>query len=480
MNKKNLFKSMMILGSMCFVTTAFAQDCNDFANFPGGEEEGKKVHVLYRDLMDKENFEEAFPMWEKLYTHSAAGHPYHYIDGVTLHTDLALKTDEAVAEANEAEEVDEVAITALEEKAEAYKQKVVDIYESRLACEVYKDKGTVLEAMAYSMSEVSYQDFEKTLATYKAAVEENGNNTSPYILAYYADHVIWMYGNDLTDKETARNVYLTLEAIKDANADNEEYSDNWEYVEEYYKDYEGSIFDGAYFLKKLRPVYEQDADNPDVYRPILEKLLEKGCSKNEPFVRELIVKDSIYIAKKNAALAEEDKRNNPDRYGRTLMLQGDNEGALPYFEKAIAKEDLSPERRANSNFYLAGIYHRRGGSSNFAKARTYYEAAAKLKPGWGEPYYQIGVLYASSGPLCGPGTGWKSQVVIWPAMDMWNKAINSGDAEAAAKAKKKIAYYRQFLPTTEDAFQQGKKNGGSYFVPCWIQRSTTIRLRNQY
>jgi hypothetical protein len=142
--------------------------------------------------------------------------------------------------------------------------------------------------------------------------------------------------------------------------------------------------------------------------------------------------------------------------------------------------DLPADRKADANYYLARIYHNKGGSGNFSQSRKYYEAAASLRPNWGEPLYQIGVLYASSGPLCGPGTGWDSQMVVWPAMDMWNKAINTGDAEAAGKAREKIGYYSQYLPTTEDAHLRGVKNGNSLTVGCWIQRTTTVRLRSQY
>ncbi|NJN77406.1 MAG: hypothetical protein HC803_03005 [Saprospiraceae bacterium] len=46
MNTKNLFKSMLFLGALFFTTTIIAQDCADFTNFPGGEDEGKK-HTYY-------------------------------------------------------------------------------------------------------------------------------------------------------------------------------------------------------------------------------------------------------------------------------------------------------------------------------------------------------------------------------------------------------------------------------------------------
>ena len=461
MKNKILLKIALTVSIAFLATAIFGQDCADFNDFPGGEEEGKKVHVLYRDLMEKGKYEEAFAMWEQMYTKSPAGSAYHFIDGITLYTDKIEKTDDEV------------------QKAE-FKEKIIEIYENRLACEVYNNKGVVLEAMAYSMSVIGYDDYEQTLIAFEKAIQENGNKTSAYILAYYADHVVWMFGEDLIDKETARSAFVKMEAIKDANIEKEEYVENWEYVLSYFEPYEPFLFDCDYFIAKLKPQYDANPDKPWVYRPILKTLLTRGCTLDSDFVNELATKDSIEIARINDSLAIADRAINPDYFGIRLMKNGDEDGAMPWLEKATNKEDLSIERRANANYYLARIYHSKGGSSNFTKARKFYENAADLKPNWGEAYYQIGVLYASSGPLCGSGTGWDSQRVLWPAMDMWNKAISSGDAEAAEQARKKINYYSQFLPTTEDAFERSVKEGSSILIPCWIQRRSTVRLRNQY
>lgn len=92
----------------------------------------------------------------------------------------------------------------------------------------------------------------------------------------------------------------------------------------------------------------------------------------------------------------------------------------------------------------------------------------------GAAYMLIGRLYASSGPICGPGTGWDSQIVTWPAIDKWKKA-KSVDPSVAAEANKLINRYRKFMPSKEDIFQRGLKVGQSYNIPCWIKEKTVIR-----
>lgn len=460
MNIKSALRNLLALAIVSFIANGVsAQDCADFTAFPGGEEEGKKLHVLYRDLMEKEKYDEAMPMWEKLYTNSPAGNAYHYIDGITLYTDLALKADEA-------EET---------EKGNEYKQKIVDIYDARLACKVYKSKGVVLEAKAYSMSEVSYEDYDKTLEAYATVIKENGNKTSAYILAYYADHVIWMFGNDLTDKETARDVYLTLEGIKDANTDDEDYAENWTYVRDYYEPYFDILFDCDFFKKELRPTYDADADNPEVFRSVLKTLFEKGCTKEDPFMAELMLKDSIQGVVEREAAIEKWKTEEPDKYGVYMFERGQIEEALPYLEKGVAM-DIGAERLSNAHFAIAKIYHKKG---QYGTARTNYNKAASNRSGWGEPYIEIGKMYASSVRSCGNNDSFQQGVVVCAALDMWGKA-KSVDGSVAGEANSLIGKYSGSVPTKEDAFQRGIKSGQSASVGCWIGGSATVRLRSQY
>jgi len=111
---------------------------------------------------------------------------------------------------------------------------------------------------------------------------------------------------------------------------------------------------------------------------------------------------------------------------------------------------------------------------NFPAARQYARKSAELDPSSGEPLMIIGKLYASSGPLCGPGTGWDSQVVTWVAIDKFEQAKRV-DPSVADEANDWIRRYRKYMPTKEDIFFRQLKAGQSYTVPCWIQERTKIR-----
>ena len=75
-------------------------------------------------------------------------------------------------------------------------------------------------------------------------------------------------------------------------------------------------------MKKLKPEYEADADNYQVFRPILRKLLEKGCSQDDPFIAELLAKDKKQGEVERQAAIEKWKIDEPDKYGIYLKQNG--------------------------------------------------------------------------------------------------------------------------------------------------------------
>ena len=111
---------------------------------------------------------------------------------------------------------------------------------------------------------------------------------------------------------------------------------------------------------------------------------------------------------------------------------------------------------------------------DFSTARKHALEAANLNPNWGKPYILIGRMYAGSGRLCGPGTGFESQKVLWPAMDMWNKAKKI-DPSSADEAQKYINQYYQYMPEKKDLFQRSITPGTSYNIGCWIGGTSIAR-----
>jgi len=161
----------------------------------------------------------------------------------------------------------------------------------------------------------------------------------------------------------------------------------------------------------------------------------------------------------------------PLKLAYTALNEGRFEESIGHYEQYISEID-DPIKKAEKQLLISKIYYAH--IKNFVAARTYARQAANNNPNWGEPYILIGKLYASSGPLCGSGRGWNSQIVTWPAIDQFEKA-KKVDPSVAAEANKWINQYTKYMPSTGDIFQRGLKEGSSFKVGCWIQESTTIR-----
>jgi len=226
------------------------------------------------------------------------------------------------------------------------------------------------------------------------------------------------------------------------------------------------FYDCSYFEEKYYREFEANPTDCDVIETTISRLKWGECSKDTEKMQ------ALYAAfRTNCRVVTTNSTPSNIALGGQALRDGNYDESIKRYEEAIT-ETNDIEKKASYTLRISKIYyvHKR----NFSKARQYALKAAELRPNWGEPYLLIGRLYASSGPLCGPGTGFDSQRVVWVAIDMWNKA-KSVDPAAKAEAVKFINQYAQYMPNKEDIFIRGLKEGDSYKLPCWIQRSTKIR-----
>ena len=230
-------------------------------------------------------------------------------------------------------------------------------------------------------------------------------------------------------------------------------------LENYFETVKG-FYSCDYYMDKYYPEFEANNKDCDIMRTVYSRLKWGMCDETSE-------KLQLLIKTGNDECVEESDL----KLAYTALREANYSKAVELFEKAITEEE-DTDKQAKYNLVIAKIYNAH--LKNFSKSRQYALKAANLKSNWGEPYILIGRLYASSGPLCGPGRGWDSQVVTWPAIDMWAKAKRV-DPSVTAEANKWIGRYSQYMPSMEDIFQRNLKVGDRFKVPCWIQETTTIR-----
>jgi hypothetical protein len=432
------------------VTEKVKNPCPTFSDAPNPDK-ALEEFVLYRDFMKANDWNNAFKKWEYVYKNAPAA------DGkrTTVFTD-GMKFYEYF-------------MTQDTTKKEEYIAKIFQLYDEMEKC--YSEGGLVtgLKAFDYFFKYPDRISKEEQYALFKKSIEMDGGQPRYFILNPLTSLLV-----DLTleEKIPVAEAQQYTKMIRDAIAKGlaecqGSECDNWNIINEYaparleaFESIE-DFYDCAYYKSKYYPDFEADPKNCELIINVYSRLRWGKCPADDP---QLAALDAAY--NENCRTASGPSCND-------LLREGKYRDAVKCLEDALP--NISDNKgKAQYNYLIAQIYF--AYLKNFSRARQYALEAARQRPGWGDPYILIGTMYASSGPLCGPGRGWDSQVVVWPAIDMWNKA-KSVDPSVSSQANKLINQYTQYMPTAEDIFQRLKKVGDSYFVPCWIQESTIIRAK---
>jgi hypothetical protein len=424
--------------------------CNTFEDAPNPDL-ALENFVLYRDFKKAEDYTLAFDYWQKVYKDAPAADGKRatvFTDGVFFYEKFMEKEPE---------------------KKDEYLEKIFELYDKMEEC--YPEGGYAqgLKAFDYFFK---YPEKAMPLEQYelfKKSIELDKGEPRFFILNPFTALLVDLTLEEKIPVEEAEKYQkMIMKAIEKGLAECEKNNDceNWGIINEYAParlealEAIKGFYDCDYYLAKYYPVFEASPDDCDVINTVYSRLRFGGCDVNAP---QLLAINDAY---------NENCRANPGPSCNDYLREGQYQDAIDCLEKAIATMTSNSDK-ATYKLLIAKIYYAH--LKSFSRARQYAREAASLRPGWGEPYILIGTLYASSGPLCGPGRGWDSQRVVWPAIDMWERA--KSDPSTKAEAQRLINQYAQYMPDLGEIFQRGLSEGQSYFVPCWIQENTTIRAK---
>ena len=432
--------------------------CPKFSDSTNGDE-AETAHVLYRDMLKNKQYEEALPLWEKAMSMAPAAdglRDYHYMDGVKFYKWMYGNEEDP-------------------EKQKVLVGKILGMYDK--AAECYPNKKAQYEGYKAFNLYYNYPDMSSTDEMYGMfkSVADELEEEMPYftINPFTSLLVESVLAEKVTKEEGQKYQQIISNAVEKGLAECKgSKCESWEIIKSYapirLQDLETvkGFYDCTYFEAKYYGEFEANPQDCDAINTTISRLKWGGCDKESEKMK------ALYTAYRTHCKEEEPSKTPSSlALGGQALRDGNYDESIARYEQAIA-ETNDIEKKANYTLRISKIYyvHMR----KFSKAREYAMKAAAIKPNWGEPYLLIGRLYASSGPLCGPGTGFDSQRVVWVAVDMWNKA-KSVDPAAAGEARKFIKQYSQYMPNKEDIFIRGLKVGDTYKVPCWIQRNTKIR-----
>ncbi|MFK7809025.1 MAG: hypothetical protein AB8F74_14575 [Saprospiraceae bacterium] len=468
MNLRQLFKGTFLLLAATLFSNALSAQCATFKDSPK-EEDGMAAHSIYRDAIKAKNYEEAFPNWKIAYeiAPAANGTNYlHYSDGRKIYKDMFDKeTDTA--------------------KKQEYVNMIMKLYDGQLQCygDAYKKgQDTYLngrkgyDMLYYFTDYLGDNPYQEVMNVLKNSVASGGNSIEDIILVPYANSVVQLFAKEKISKEDARAVYTQLNEIADYNiANNAKSGDRFKAAKAAmnaeFAQIEYHIFDCDYFVAKLKPEFATKSNDPAFLEESIKTLKRQGCEESNPFLAELESKWSVYATEINAKRQAEFEANNPGVLANRMYKEGDYKGAIAKYEEALAKE-VDQSKKAGYQFSIASIQGRK--LKQYSKARSNALAAAKMRPGWGDPYMLIADLYATSASGC--GDDWNQRLAVLAAIEMYSKA-KSIDSNVAADASKKIGRYLGARPAQEEGFMRGVKAGQKAKVGCWIGETVTVKFQ---
>ncbi|WP_116108203.1 hypothetical protein [Lewinella sp. IMCC34191] len=432
-------------------------DCPKFSDAPNPDD-AETNYVIYRNALKSKEMDRAIKVWREVYATSPAAdgrRPTVYTDGVEFYNYL---------------------IEQNPDKREAYGDSILMLYEQAREC--YPSDGYMAAIQGFD----SYYTYagstseEDIYELFKESIEMDGPEKLQYfVINPMSRLVVDQHESGNIDDDEAKEIVTALKARLEkgladcSGADCEA----WNAIEAYapsslqYFETVKGFYDCQYYIDEYYPEFEANPEECDAITTAYGRMRWAECAEDLPEYQKV---KAAYEANCQVVAANT-SGGSTIRQAYEALRNNESSEAVRLFEQA-SEETEDNERKSLTLLTAAKIYYR--DLRNFSQARAYARRAAQADPTNGEPYMLIGTLYASSGPLCGPGTGFDSQVVVWPAIDMWQRA-KSVDPSVAAKANQLIGRYTQYMPTRADVFQRGIEVGSTYTVGCWIQETTRVR-----
>lgn len=417
-------------------------------------DEVETAYVLYKDLVKQKNYIEAFPLWEKAYYGAPAANgsiKYQFEDGLKIYKDFYDKAE-------------------TEDQKKIYYDSIQSIYTKRGEC--FPEPGYLEGRRAFDMY-YYYPDAaseDEIYSLFKKAVDAKGEKVDYFVVNPFtkllSDRII---SKSIPLDEGQKYTSALLDAI-DYGTSSGKNKEAWGIINDYaparLENLEGikGLYECSYFENKYYAEFLANPSDCDVISRTAGLMLWGGCTTDNEKIKEI-------KAAKATHCYTPPPEPGPLRTAYNFLEAGQYPEAIEAFDKFVSITD-DAQKKAKYTLVNAKIYY--ANLKNFSKARKYALDAAGYRGAWGEPYILIGKLYASSGPLCGPGRGWESQIVTWAAIDKFEYAKKI-DPATAQEANKWINTYKQYMPTKEDVFFRQLKTGQSFTIPCWIQEKTTIR-----
>lgn len=421
-------------------------------------DECKKEFSIFTENMKTKNYEYALPSFRFLLNECPEVGTGLYIRGEELLNHYITKAkDEKVKQG-----LIDTLLLMLDKRIEVAKKD-----------EKYGKEGFILGKKANYIALYRKDQVDQIYELAKRSVELEGAESQASVMSTYMQYTAILNTKGKFTCDEVINVYNVLSEYIDENLKRYEDKDTVKYknnlkAQENVDQLAGSCLTCENLVDILKRSFDANKENATWVKRTVDALDRKKCLKEEKYRSEQVILD---LFDKNVSF-------NPSSDGykklaRMHVLLGNIDKAQTNYEKAI---DLAAQNDDKAQLYME-LALTQAEKGQYTQARNSAKNAAKLRENWGKPYIFIGDLYAGSASRCAVGNPCEDRAVFWAAVDKYAYA-KSIDPSCADEANRKIAVAAANYPGKDQCFFDGfKKEGQSYTVGCWINESTTVRMK---
>lgn len=314
-------------------------------------------------------------------------------------------------------------------------------------------------------------------AMFKESIDCLGASSSPATLSTY--YVTSFYAMKKLEGDSAKaklgemlTEYLTLTDYIDTGIKSLIEAGKQEKVEDYEKA-KGNldeVFIAIAQCEDMVPVLSEkianDTANFDLKKKVLRLLNQKDCTDNDLY---LPVAESVHAV----------EPSHPSAFaigGEQAKVENFKE-ALRYMEQAV---ELCTDC-SEMEMYLLKTGKIASFLGKTSSARSYAQKVLALNAGSADAFMLIGDAIAGAASKCDDGA-LGSRLAYLRACDYYQRAINNGDEETSAKARKKLNANSKQFPSVDEIFTVGKSVGSEITIPAipgcpCSGEKTSIRVR---
>ncbi len=405
---------------------------------------------LYSEYYRQKNYNDAFPYWEIVFNECPLASSNIYSHGANIIKNF-LDTETDIV------------------KKEAFYVYLMKVYDNRI--KYFGNSNKYPTAYIYGIKAVDILRYKKDLTNLKLAndllskaVEGRGNKTQAAVINLYMSSTVALFkANEISDEKVV-GVYTKATDILDYQLTSKSDEDDESTITEVKADVEKMFAaSGAANCEVIQKIFSSqfaaNKTNTEWLKRV-SSLLDKGNCENDLVYS---VSVSLFELEPSATAAKQ--------IAIMCLKNKETDKAMDYYKKAIELE-TSAENKGTLYYQLGLIYM---SQDSYGPARSQFQKAIELRPGFGLPYLQIGRVYAASANRCG-SNAFEQKVAFWAAIDKFVKA-KTVDPTIADGANEQINIYSVYYPNKEEIFFQGLKEGDSYTIGCWMNETTTVRAK---